>query len=394
VRVAQALQQVAVVAVIKYNRSLCLYGLLLFSAASSALVLPEDRVDTLYHSYDGGGIEVTGPSVLVRKSVVDSVSVTANYYVDSISSASVDVITNASKYSEERTQLSASVDYLYDSSILSYSFTSSTENDFEAQTSNFAISQEMFGGLTTVAMSYKFGNNDIMKTRDDFFHENAQTKGYRVSLSQVLTKNTLLGMAYEVITDEGFLNNPYRTIRYESGAGALGYEWTSEIYPESRTSNAIGFNMRYYLPYRASISAGYRYYLDSWDIEAHTFDVGYVHPYDEKWLFDFSIRFYTQTKASFYNDLFEVTQSFMARDKELSTFYDVSAGFGVTYKLSRDQLVIFEKGSINFSHSYFAFKYDDFRDVPYGKENLLQGGTEPQYELNANVIRFYLSAWF
>ena len=390
----QVLRQVAVVAVIKCNRILCLSGMLLFSAASSALVLPEDRVDTLYHSYDGGGIEVTGPSVLVRKSVVDSVSVTANYYVDSISSASVDVVTNASKYSEERTQLSASVDYLYDSSILSYSFTNSTENDYDAQTSNFVISQEMFAGLTTVALSYKLGNNDIMMTGDDVFHENSETKGYRVSLSQVLTKNMLLGAAYEVITDKGFLNNPYRTIRYEDSLGPRGYLWTSEIYPKSRTSNAIGLNLRYYLPYRASISGGYRYYLDSWDIEAHTFDLGYVHPYDENWLLDFSVRFYSQTKASFYNDLFEVTQSFMARDKELSTFSDYSIGLGATYKLGRELLGIFEKSTVNVSYSYFTFTYDDFRNVPDGEANNLQGGTEPLYELNANVIRLYLSAWF
>ena len=390
----QVFRQVAVVAVIKCNRILCLSGMLLFSAASSALVLPEDRVDTLYHSYDGGGIEVTGPSVLVRKSVIDSVSVTANYYVDSISSASIDVVTRASKYSEERTQLSASVDYLYDSSILSYSFSNSTENDYDAQTSNFVISQEMFAGLTTVALSYKLGNNDIMMTGDDVFHENSETKGYRVSLSQVLTKNMLMGAAYEVITDKGFLNNPYRTIRYEDSTGPLGYLWTSEIYPKSRTSNAIGLNLRYYLPYRASISGGYRYYIDSWDIEAHTFDLGYVQPFDEKWLMDFSIRFYSQTKASFYSDLFEVTQSFMARDKELSTFSDYSIGLGATYKLGRELLGIFEKSTVNFSYSYFVFTYDDFRNAPDGEANNLQGGTEPLYELNANVIRLYLSAWF
>lgn len=381
-------------AVINLSRALILSGLLLFSAAGSALVLPDDRVDALYHSYDGGGIQVNGPSVLVRKSVVDSVSVTANYYVDSISSASVDVVASgASRYAEERTQLSASVDYLYDSSILSYSFTSSSENDYEAKTSSFAISQEMFGGLTTVAMSYKLGNNDILNSTNAGFHEKAETKGYRVSLSQVLTKNMLLGAAYEVITDAGYLNNPYRSARYET-TGALGYAFLPEIYPESRTSNAVGFNVRYFLSHRASISGGYRYYLDSWDIEAHTFDVGYVHTYDEKWLFDFTLRFYSQTRASFYNDLFEVQQTFMARDKELSTFSDQSIGLGASYKLNRDQLVIFEKGSVNLFYTFFSFSYDDFRDIPYGQDNNLQGGTEPLYKLDANVIRFYLSAWF
>ena len=74
--------------------------------AAYAAVLPEDRSDIMYHGYEGGGLEVTGPSVLVRKSVKDKVSVWANYYVDTITSASIDVVATASEYTEERTEQS------------------------------------------------------------------------------------------------------------------------------------------------------------------------------------------------------------------------------------------------------------------------------------------------
>ena len=73
---------------------------ILFGGVGHAAVLPEDRVDAMYHSYDGGGLEVTGPSYLVRKGFKDKVSAWTNYYVDSISSASIDVITTASPYSD------------------------------------------------------------------------------------------------------------------------------------------------------------------------------------------------------------------------------------------------------------------------------------------------------
>ena len=71
-----------------------------------AAVLPEDRADALYHSYKGGGIEVNGPSILIRKMVGKYNSLMANYYVDSISSASIDVVTSASPYTEHRTEKS------------------------------------------------------------------------------------------------------------------------------------------------------------------------------------------------------------------------------------------------------------------------------------------------
>ena len=82
----------------------------LFGCAGHAAVLPEDRVDAMYHSYDGGGLEVTGPSYLVRKGFKDKVSAWTNYYVASISSASIDVVTTASPYSEQRDEISVGVD--------------------------------------------------------------------------------------------------------------------------------------------------------------------------------------------------------------------------------------------------------------------------------------------
>jgi hypothetical protein len=49
--------------------------LLCAGTAAQAGVLPEDRADILYHRYDGGGVTIDGPSVLVRKKFADKVSV-------------------------------------------------------------------------------------------------------------------------------------------------------------------------------------------------------------------------------------------------------------------------------------------------------------------------------
>jgi hypothetical protein len=77
-------------------------GAMLLLGGAHAGVLPDDRADILYHRYDGGGITVDGPSVLVRKKFGDNFSVAYNYYEDMISSASIDVITQASAYKEVR----------------------------------------------------------------------------------------------------------------------------------------------------------------------------------------------------------------------------------------------------------------------------------------------------
>jgi hypothetical protein len=132
---------------------------LLLSGGAVAGVLPEDRSDVLYHLYEGGGVRIDGPSVLVRKQIGTSVSVVGNYYVDMISSASIDVVTTASPYKEEREQWSLGMDYLRGNTTMSVNYVSSVESDFDAETVAFSVSQDMFGDLTTLTLSYALGDD-------------------------------------------------------------------------------------------------------------------------------------------------------------------------------------------------------------------------------------------
>ncbi len=120
---------------------------------SHAGVLPDDRADVLYHLYDGGGVEIDGPYVLVRKKAGKSLSFVGNYYVDMISSASIDVVTTASPYTEERTQWSLGMDYLRGNTTMRVNYTESVESDYDAKSYALSVSQEMFGDLTTLTLS-------------------------------------------------------------------------------------------------------------------------------------------------------------------------------------------------------------------------------------------------
>src|SRR5260370_3412764 len=126
-------------------------------------VLPEDRADVLWHSYHGGDISIQGLSVLVRKKVGDNLSLSANYYEDMISSASIDVKLSASPYHEKREQWSGGADYLHGKSTYSAGFITSKEPDYKANTSYFALSQDMFGDLTTFTLGYRRGWDRVFK---------------------------------------------------------------------------------------------------------------------------------------------------------------------------------------------------------------------------------------
>lgn len=367
-----------------------LAGLLGFCIPLMAAVLPEERADMLYHYYSGGGVTIDGPSLLARKTLGDQVSVWGNYYVDSITSASIDVITTASQYTEERTEKGFGVDYLNDTTTLSMAATNSVENDFVANSIHFTVSQDMFGDLTTVSLGYSRGWDVITATGNSGFEENAKRQQFRLGVAQVLTKNLLMDLSFETITDEGYLNNPYRSVRYLDTP--TSYARVGEQYPNTRTSHAISLRGLYYLPYRAAVKAEYRLFTDTWGIQANMYELGYTHPIKDKYTLDFSYRYYTQTRADFYSDLFpDLTQNYLARDKELSTFTSQTFGVAVSYEFAKKGWKFIDKGSANVSYSRIMFNYKDFRDL---RVSVLTPGTEPLYNFSADVVQLYVSVWY
>jgi hypothetical protein len=364
--------------------------LALVAGQASGGTLPEERMDALYHFYSGDNVEISGPSLLVRKNIGQSVSLSGSYYVDSITSASVDVVTTASEYSEERTQWGGGVDYLRGDTTMSLGYSTSDENDYTAQTLNFGISQEVFGGLTTISMGYGSGSDEVRRRGDPDFNDTVDKQMYRVGVSQVVTRNLLLGFAFETMADEGFLNNPYRSVRYLDGAG---YAFQAERYPRTRASNAASLRSRYFLPWRAALGAQYRFFTDDWGIDAHTVELGYTHPV-QRWTFDLAYRYYTQGSADFYSDLFpyQDAQNYLARDKELATFQSHGPHVGMTYTLfdrTNDQRAL--RGSVNLFYDYIMFSYDDFRDL---RVTGVEAGTEPFFSFNASVVQAFFSIWF
>ena len=386
----------AAVVVIKPLHISLILALLLFNSIVNAAVLPEDRSDALFHSYSGGGISITGPAVLVRKSVGDSVSLSAKHYVDTISSASIDVemILGASTYEEERVENSFSIDFLNEKTLMSLGYTNSEENDFIANTISFGMSQDFFGDLTTLSMGYAHGDNVVGKTNAPSFSEISSSDNFNVSLAQVITKNFIVSGAFDVTTDAGFLNNPYRKVRYKDSPTTFDLE--DEVYPKTRTSNAFAIRGRYFLPYRAVIHAEVRTFTDSWGIRGNNFEIGYTHPFANNWIIEGHFRAYAQTKASFYSDLFPFSnaQNFLARDKELSTFNNSTIGFGIAYEFynsNESEDGFFDKASVNFKFDHIRFNYLDFRDA---RQTSFDAGKEPLYKFNANVMQLFVSAWF
>ena len=375
------------------RRGLLFAAMLMAFGTARSGVLPEDRADILYHLYDGGGVEIDGPSVLVRKQVGQSLSFVGNYYVDMVSSASIDVITTASPYTEERKQWSMGMDYLRGNTTMRVGYTSSEESDYDAATYNFSVSQDMFGALTTLTLSYALGDDLVRKSDDTTFEKDLDKQIYGIGLTQILTKNLITTVNFETMTDEGYLNNPYRSVRYFDSTDALGYKYEGELYPNTRTSNALGIRARYFLPYRAAVEGEYRYFIDTWDIESHTASLTYIHPWKD-FTFTGKFRYHDQTGAHFYSDLFPRSEAtnFRGRDKELSplTSYTFKLKAAYTFLNENQSWGFLKKGSVTASIDILHIDFHDFSDLTA----LAPIGDEPLYQLDADVFQVFFSFWY
>ena len=368
---------------------------------SWALVLPEDRADALYHAYDGGGVTVDGPSILVRKGYKEKVSAYVNYYQDMVSSASIDVLTSGSKYSEERTEYSVGVDYLADRALLSLGYTNSSESDYDAKTLSFGVSQDFFGDMTTLSLGYSRGDDEVRQNLSDgtsIFRGEAQRQRYSLGFSQILTKSWIASFSAETVVDDGFLQNPYRQIYYLSVSdGQRSRVGDVERYPETRNSDAFALRTIYYLPYRASVRLEGRVFSDSWGIEAQNYEIRYTHSLRSRMILELKARTYSQNQADFYYDLYperiETEGVFAGRDKELSTYSVNSLGLGLTYEFAY-KIPFVKKHSASLYWDFMQFDYENFRNALLSREENDQPadyavGEEPTYGFEASVIRLF-----
>jgi hypothetical protein len=361
-----------------WRRVLALLGSLLgvlAPGAARAVDLPGDKAEALVHSYTGGGVNANGPAFLVRKSILDKVSLAGTYYMDAVSNASIDVVTTASPYHEVRHEFGLSADYVYRDAQITLGAMTSHEPDYIANTGNIDVTQEVFGGMTTVAFGFSKASDKVGKKNSPEFSDTARHWQYRFGLTQILTSRWLASLNFDAISDDGYLGSPYRSARV---FGAF----VPERNPRTRSSRAAKIKLVGDLGTFGAVNVGYRYFTDTWDIKAHTVEAGYSRYFGQAWLADIFARYYTQTHANFYSDNALTETVFVSRNRQLSTFNDMGLGGRLSYDL-RKVPGRYDVKLIG-TYEYTRYKFKDFTDVRTGE----------LYGYAANIVQVYLSATY
>jgi hypothetical protein len=349
-------------------------GGLLALGPARAVDLPQDEAEAMFHLYDGGGVKAMGPALLVRKSIADKVSLSGQYYLDAVSNASIDVVTTASPYKERRTELGVGADYAYRDSLMTLSLSNSSEPDYKANTASFDVSQEVYGGMSTVSLGFTRGSDKVGRYDSGYF-DTATHWRYRLGLTQILTPKWVASANFEAVSDSGYLGSPYRAARV---FGAI----VPERVPRTRSSRALKFRVIGDVGSGNALRAEYRYFWDNWEIKAHTLEVGGSHYFGPLWLADAYLRYYTQSRALFYSDNAPAETTYITRNRQLSAFNDAALGakLSYTWKQVPGQYEL----KLNGVAEVMQFKFNEYTDLRTGQP----------YSHNATLLQLFISATY
>jgi hypothetical protein len=303
--------------------------LALACALCATAVRADELATSVYVRSDSDDTLVVAPRLHALLAIEETTNLNVTYAVDVWTSASIDIMTSASKVpvTEQRDELNFALDHGFDDLTLSGAYRYSTEPDYVSHGGSLGLSYELAGSNATFAAGLSGSSDSVGKAGDPGFDEAVGTLGGRLSFSQVLGKETVAQLIYEIGRARGYLASPYRYVAIGGDGrctapageqGLLGPLCVPEASPGTRVRHAFALELRHALGAAWSIGGGYRFYLDDWKLQSHTLkaEVSWLAAADT--LFAARYRFYTQGAAAHYQAHYLVAQPYVTTDKELS----------------------------------------------------------------------------
>ena len=324
--------------------------------AVAPLALAADRVDVepvtrfaLYRDSDSTTIWTAATGVTGR--LDERWELGARYLVDVVSSASVDVITQATgRFEDTRHDISVSGGWREPARSLVVGYSHSTENDWQSHNASLSGSLDVLQRNLTLSASVGFQDNTITRANSFGFEEGLRVYLATLGASYTLTPRDLISASLASSYYDGFQSSPYRYVTV-AGQALL------ERQPEQRFRQALVLRHHRYLGGGWALRSHGRLYADTYGVKSLTLGVESVfesEPID----LALSLRGYQQTRADFYRAAYASEQRYLTIDKELSPFWDVF--FGPTLGYGRTRLGPFEGLRLEARVQGFYFDFSDF----------------------------------
>lgn len=211
----------------------------------------------------------------------------------------------------------------------------SSEDDYRAVYGSYNGKKESLDRSSGINWGFSYSDDEINPTDAMEFGRvvSASRDAWSASLgfTQVLNRNAVLQLGATLTRQGGYLSDPYKLV-------LVNQQILPDQRPDNRTLFAWTTRFRQYMARsKAALQLDYRYFLDSWDIKAHTLEAAWVQPLGSNWEFSPSLRYHSQKSPEFYAPYFVGTPAtdYWSSDYRLATFGALSYRLNLTWRHSQ-----------------------------------------------------------
>lgn len=291
-----------------------------------------------FQDWQEGGhnrMKIHAPMAWIDAKIAENTQLETSFVLDSMSGASPfyhDTLSGASGIGIDDTRYAGDLtvtQYIDDVSV-SAGGSYSTEEDYDSIGGSISTRYWSPDKNTVLLVGMNTNHNSISSTNNPLLDETMKDYGAIVGVTQILDRESLVQSNVSLEIQDGYLDDPYK----------LG-----DNRPSSRDRFAwLTRYVKYIESSDAALHFDYRFYTDSWHLLSHTFDFNWYQPVGEdgSWIIRPHVRYYSQRKADFYNDLEPVDVAddvFYSADQRLSSFGSLTFGLGLSHDLGDGYLI-------------------------------------------------------
>lgn len=283
-----------------------------FLEVANAETVPESTVVSYkYLDYresqpDLDRIKVKAQAVSLLMPFAGDWSVQASYTKDIVSGASPRFWTKgAASMRDNREAKDISVTRYFPHDTVTLGASVSEENDYLSQGVSLSGTHSTEDKNTTFNYGFAVTNDDITSLG---LNESKRRVDWALGVTQILTQRDIVQFTVTDSQGRGYFSDPYKLM---------------DARPDSRHQNTAMLRWNHFIAGPdATLRLSYRYYTDSWSVQAHTLGVEYVQPLADGWVLTPSLRLHDQSAAKFYVDQadFPGSGNYVSFDQRLSAF--------------------------------------------------------------------------
>ena len=226
------------------------------------------------------------------------------------------VIMSGASIADTRTDVSVTTRYYYDRGNAGFNYTRSDEDDYQSDAISLDASLNSADGLRTYSGAISASQDDIEPTQGSVptntLKDEKDIRSAWIGVTQIVSQRAIVKFGLSYTYRDGFLTDPYKL---------------HDKRPDQRKEWAASAGYRhFFIDANAALHADYRYFDDDWGISSHTVDLAWHQNLGNSTRLIPFLRYYTQDKADFFDNIADLEARYYADDYRLSAFGAITAG--------------------------------------------------------------------